>query len=248
MIKRITNKGIKGVLLIFFLSITYYMTITTTYTRALGDYVIEFLGLKSWSGNNYMGTHLTAIYFGILTLILMALVFRFVADEWKIKKRWVFLLIFLFVYIFSYITDAAVIKIKKNSDGLKTISYNYEKSKIEYQSRDMNYTKFNAEIEMTNYGNERKQFYIKINDLHNKEDGLNGIDVLTKDGNKAVFELEGNETMIFSINLNDYKISGGRASKNGGGSVTIKDLVLTDENNNKIRLDKNNFFGTELNE
>jgi len=33
---------------------------TTTYTRALGDYVLEFIGLKSWSGK-LAGTHLTVL-------------------------------------------------------------------------------------------------------------------------------------------------------------------------------------------
>ena len=119
---------------------------------------------------------------------------------------------------------------------------------MKYQSKYMEYTKFNAEIELVNYGNESKQFYMKINDLNNKEDGLNGIDVFTKDGNKAFFELEGNETRVFRINLDEYKMSGGRVSQNGGGSGPIKDIILTDENNNKVRLDKNNFFGIELTE
>lgn len=244
----ITNNRIKGILLIFFLSISFYMMIATTYIRALGDYILEFLGLKSWSGNNYMGMHWTVIYFGILTIILLAVVFRFVAEEWKIKKRWVFLLVIVFINLFSFITDAAVRNIKKNSDGLRTIGFNSENSKMEYQSKDMKYVKFNAEMELVNYGNESKQFYMKINDLDHKEDGLNGIDIFTKDGNNAVFELEGNETMVFRINLDDYKILGGRVVQNGGGSESIRDIILTDENNNKIRLDKNNFFGIELNE
>lgn len=246
--KAISNNGIKGVLLTFCLSISLFMMIDTTYIRALGDYVLEFLGIKSWSGNNYMGMHLTAIYFWIFTSILLALVFRFVAEEWKIKKRWVFLLVIVFLNLFSFITDAAVINIKKNSDGLRSIGLNLENSKMEYQSKDMKYTTFNGEIELTNYGNQSKKFYMKINDLHNKEDGLNGVEVFKKDGNKAVFELEGNETMIFRINLEDYKILGGRVLQNGGGSESIRDIILTDENNNKIRLGKNNFFGIELTE
>lgn len=157
-------------------------------------------------------------------------------------------MIIVFINLFSFITDAAVRNIKKNSDGLRTIGLNLENSKMEYKSKDMKYVKFNAEIELVNYGNESKQFYMKINDLAYKEDGLDGIDVFTKDGNKAVFELEGNETMVFRINLDDYKILGGRVVHNGGGSGPIKDIVLTDENNNKVRLDKNNFFGIEFNE
>lgn len=36
----ITNNGIKGVLLTFFLAISLFMMKTTTYIRALGDYVL----------------------------------------------------------------------------------------------------------------------------------------------------------------------------------------------------------------
>jgi len=31
---------------------------TTMYTRALEDYVLEFIGLKSWSGDEIRGVHL----------------------------------------------------------------------------------------------------------------------------------------------------------------------------------------------
>lgn len=243
----ITSNKIKGIIGIFFLSISFYMMKTTTYTRALGDYVLEFIGLKSWSGK-FTGMHLTVIYFGLLTIILLYVVLKFAVEKWRIRKRWFLLLVIVFINLFSFITDATVRNIKKNSNGLRTIGFNSENSKMEYQSKDMEYTKFNAEIELVNYGNESKEFYITINDFGYREDRPNGIDVCTKDGEKAVFELEGNENEVFRINLDEYKILGVRASRNGGGSGYIKDIILTDENNNKVRLDKNNFFGIELNE
>jgi hypothetical protein len=241
------SKKIKGIIAILFLSISFYMMKTTMYTRALGDYVLEFIGLKSWSGD-FRGMHLTVIYFGILTIILLYVVLNFAVGKCGIRKRWVLLLVIIFINIFSFITDATARNIKKNSNGLQTIGFNSENSKMEYQSKDMKYTKFNAEIELANYGNESEKFSMTIDGLNYKEDGINGIDIFTQDGKKAVFELDGNETEIFRINLDEYKISGGRVSKNGGGKGTIKDIILIDENNNKIRLDKNNFFGIELNE
>lgn len=71
----LANK-VKGVLSVFFMSLFFYMMITTKYTRALGDYILEYAGLKSWTGNN-SGTHLTVIYFGILFIISLIFVKRY---------------------------------------------------------------------------------------------------------------------------------------------------------------------------
>ena len=243
----ITSNKIKGIIAIFFLSISFYMMKTTTYTRALGDYVLEFIGLKSWSGE-FRGMHLTVIYFGILTIVLLYVVLNFAVGKCGIRKRWVLLLVIVFINMFSFITNGVAKNIKRNSDGLGTIGLNSENSKMEYKSKDMQYTKFNAEIELVNYGDESKEFSMTIDDLYYKEDGIKDIDIFTKDGKKTVFKLEGNETEIFRINLDEYKILGGRVSQNGGGNGVIEDIILTDENNNKIKLDKNNFFGVELSE
>lgn len=243
----ITSNKIKGIIAIFLLSISFYMMKTTTYTRALGDYVLEFIGLKSWSGE-FTGMHLTVIYFGILTIILLYVVLSFSVEKCGIRKIWVLFLVIIFINIFSFITDNISRNIKKNSYGLRTIGFNSENSKMEYQSKDMKYTKFNAEIELVNYGNDSKEFSMTIDGVNYREDGVKGIDVFTKDGKKAVFELEGNETESFRIDLDQYELSGGRVYQNGGGNGTIKDIILTDEDNNKIRLDKNNFFGIEINE
>lgn len=240
-----TSKKIKGIIAILVLSISFYMMKTTMYTRALGDYVLEFIGLKSWSGE-LSGMHLTVIYFGILTIILLYVVLNYTVEKCGIRKRWVLLLVIIFISMFSFITNATAKNIKKNSNGLRTIGFNSENSKMEYQSKDMKYTKFNAEIELVNYGDESKEFSMTIDDLDYRKDRFKDIDIFTKDGEKAVFKLEGNETEIFRINLDEYKILGGRVSQNGGGKGIIKDIILTDENNNKIRLDKNNFFGIEL--
>jgi len=108
---------------------------------------------------------LTVIYFGVLTLILLYVVLKLAIEKLEIRKRWALLLVIVFINLFSFITDAKVRNIKKNSNGLRTIGFISENSKMEYQSKDMKYTKFNAEIELINYGNESKKFYITINDL-----------------------------------------------------------------------------------
>ncbi len=53
---------IKAENLIFLMSITFYMILTTSYTNALGNYILEFIGLRPWTGD-YSGEHLTIILF-----------------------------------------------------------------------------------------------------------------------------------------------------------------------------------------
>ena len=65
--------------------------------------------------------HLTVIYFGVLTIILLSVVLKFAVEKWGIRKRWVLLLVIIFINLFSFITDATVRNIKRNSDGLRTI-------------------------------------------------------------------------------------------------------------------------------
>ena len=119
------SKKIKGIIAILFLSISFYMMTTTMYTRALGDYVLEFIGLKSWSGE-LSGMHLTVIYFGILTIILLYVVLKYTVEKCGIRKRWVLLLVIVFINMFSFITNATAKNIKKNSNGLRTIGFNSE--------------------------------------------------------------------------------------------------------------------------
>ncbi len=241
------SKKVKGIIAILFLAMSFFMMKETEYTHALGDYLLEYIGVRPWTGE-FRGTHLTFIYFGILTIVLLVIVLDFSVEKCGIRKRWVLLLVIVFINMFSFTTNAIAKNIKKNSNGLLTIGFNSKNSKMEYKSKDMKYTEFNAEIEMVNYGNESKEFYLTIDNPAHREEDVKSINVFTKDGNKAVFELEGNETKTFKINLNEYEISGGRLAKNGGGKGTIQDIILTDENDNKIRLDENNFFGVKLSE
>ncbi len=57
---------IKGAFLVFISSLLLFMMCDTKYMKALGDYVLEYIGIQSWS-NGEMGTHLTVVYFCIIS-------------------------------------------------------------------------------------------------------------------------------------------------------------------------------------
>jgi len=240
------NNKVKGGLSILLMSVTFYMMITTKYTHALGDYVLEFIGLKSWTGN-YSGMHLTVIYFGILFVIGLFLVEKCVIDGLNIRRRSVFFIFIALMIVFSSITGMTARNIKKNSPGVLAIGYNSEDSSMNYRSEDNNFIEFTAEFELTNYSNEKKTFYLSIDSPSYREDGIEEISFYTFDGTKAIFQLEGNETKSFFLSSNSYDIVGGRELQNGSGSGIIAEIILTNDEGEKVRLDSNNFFGIELN-
>lgn len=236
---------VKGILSILFMSVTCYMMITTRYTHALGDYVLEFIGLKSWTGD-YSGTHLTVFYFGILFIIGLFLVDKYTKRGLNIKGRTVFIIFVALMFTFASITGMAARTIKTYSPGLLTIGYNSNGSSLNYNSDDKKFVKFKAEFELTNYSKEKQTFHIMIDNPFHREDNIEGINFYTSDGKLAIFELDSKETKSFSLSLNDYNIIGGQESQNGSGSGVLQEIVLTNDKGNRVRLDGNNFFGLEL--
>src|SRR5699024_10451251 len=106
------NDRMKAWLSIFFMTLCYHLMRTTTYSRALGDYILEFMGLNSWTGD-YSGTHLTVVYFGILFLIMIVLVDRYAIKRLDYSKIRVFITFIILLKLFSLITALSVESIKK---------------------------------------------------------------------------------------------------------------------------------------
>jgi len=219
--------------------------ITTKYTHALGDYIVEFVGLNSWTGD-YSGFHLTMIYFGIPFIISLLAVERYVIDGLNISRIRVFLIFVVLVTVFYLLTGMIVGNIKKSSPGLLSIAFNAENSNINYSSKDNKLIEFNAEFELTNFSNEKRTFFISIDRPSYRQDGIEAISFYTFNGEKASFQLEGNETKIFSLSLNDYKVVGGRVFQNGSESGTVEEIVLTNEAGEKVILNRDNGFFAEL--
>jgi hypothetical protein len=221
------------------------MMITTKYAHALGDYILEFLGLKSWTGD-YSGTHLTIMYFGILFIIGLFLVKKYAIEGLNLRRRSIFIIFVALMVVFSSITGMTARNIKKNSPGLLTIGYNSMGSRLDYKAEDKKFVEFAAEFELTNYSNEKKTFHLKIDNPFYREDGIDEINFYTFEGKQAIFELDSHETKSYLLSLDKYHIIGGREFQSGSGSGIIQEIVLMDDKGNKVRLDSNNFFGIEL--
>jgi hypothetical protein len=219
--------------------------VTTPYTHALGDYILEFIGLKSWTGD-YSGTHLTIFYFGTLFLIGLFLVRKYAIGALNMRSRNVFIIFVAIMIIFASFTGITARIIKKYSSGLLAIGYNSKDSSLNYRSDAKGFVEFAAEFELTNYSLEKKTFHITIDDFSYREDGTDVINIYTFDGEWATFELDSKETKFFSLSLDNYNVIGGIGNQYRSGDGVISALILRDDTGNKVKLEDKKFFGLEL--
>lgn len=231
---------------LFFLALTFYMMIDTTYHRALGDYVLELFGLKSWTGI-HGGFHLTLLYFGVLFFISLYFYRKYSEEIENISSFKKFITFALLVTSMALISTFTAKFIKSQSEGIKAIAYVSENNTMEYRSIDHEIITFHAYFTLENYSDQRQIFHIRIDSPWSRKDNIPPIDIYNLDGEKAVFILEGNEEKSFQINLEDYIIDGGRKSSKGGFKGVIDELTLYDDHE-KIYLKEGKFFHLKIRE
>jgi len=239
-----TDKN-KGRISILMMAVFFFINLETKYTRALGDYILEFLGIASWSNGN-KGLHLTLIYFGVLFMISFFLVKKNCIEKLKYSRKKIFIIFAVLVTLFSVSTNMIAETIKKTSDGLLSIGYDTEYSEMEYQFRDNEYVEFNADFQLTNYSYEDREFYISIKNSYIGDGEESVFSFYTYDGEKAKFYLEGEESKSFNLSLDQYKVEGGPKGLNGGGAAYGFEILLTDDQGEKVLLGDNNFFGLKI--
>jgi len=239
-----TKKKFK--LSIFFLALTFYMMIDTTYHRALGDYILEFFGLKAWTGI-YGGFHLTIIYFGVLFFICLYFYRKYSEKIENISSLKKFIVFVLIVTSMALMSTSIAKFVKSHSDGLKSIAYVSEDNELEYRSIDNEIVYLNAYFTLENYSDVEQKFHISIDSPWSRKDNIPPIDIYNLKGEKAIFNLEGKEEKTFQINLEDYVIDGGRKNAVGGFKGVIDELTLYNDYE-KIYLKEGKFFHFKIRE
>ncbi len=240
------NVRIKGFLSLIFMTLSFFMMIDTKYSRALGDYVLEFIGLKSWTAGN-TGTHLTVIYFGILFFIGLYLVIVNVLVGWNKRKRTVLLYFVVLLSIYYFCTMSIFVYIKSNSKSLLSIGFeNPHDSYLEYTSKDQNeIDKFSIKIELKNYSSEEKSFNIRLVNTYSEENSTEIFTIYKKDGDIAAFNLLPNEVKEFILTSSNYNLKKEASTYVNVNSFSgiVDRIVLFNQYGDEVYLDHTNFFG-----
>lgn len=96
------------------------MMINTRYSRPLGDYIVEFIGLRSWTGDQ-TGLHLSVIYYDILFIVSMQFVRKLGMSQLNLNLKKIFVYLIGLNILFSFVTGTIVKNVEANSKGLLAI-------------------------------------------------------------------------------------------------------------------------------
>lgn len=235
-------KKIKGFLSIFFMSLAFFMMVDTRYVRPLGDYVVEFIGLSSWTGDQ-TGLHLSVIYFAIIFIGLILLVQKYAIKDLAIQARTVFIYFIGLNLLFTLMISGVVRTIKGNSEGLLAIGIE-QKSDLTYEFNGKRYIQYDLDITLKNYSDIEQTFYLTVDE----RDGMGSAQLKSLDTADELFHLSGNEQRRFfltaehvvfeAVDLPDYDWA--------NGTGRIDRLILSNERGEKVQLEDRDFLGINL--
>lgn len=226
------------------IALIFYMMISTPHSRALGDIILESIGIAAWT-NGYNGIHLTVIYFGILFLVVLMLISRFPKEERRRYRKHNFLVFIFSVTIIFLIHSSIVHNIMKNSEGLYSIAITSTESRYKYNIKNGELEEFSYEFELTNYADEIKEFSL---DVEFGDDNIYEFEIYDKQGELAKFNINGKESRRYIINLDDYmiKVSGADNQHHIGSSGIIDSIILLDSEGNRVKVVKLNGIVIEM--
>ncbi|WDV44724.1 hypothetical protein PV797_14520 [Clostridiaceae bacterium M8S5] len=142
------------------------MMLSTRYFPALGDYVLQAIGIEAWTN----GKHIAILYFLIPMMIGLIGINKYCYKQLKIKYKEIVILICISIFIFNIALNGYAKWSKQNAEGLLSIEFIGEQSMHDFDTNNKEIVKFDGEVKLKNHSNKKQQFHLGIktscNDLY----------------------------------------------------------------------------------
>jgi len=234
---------IKYKILILVISVTLLMMVSIEPIGAPGDYLLESIGLKSWS-SEHSGFHLAIIYFGVPFILGLNLLGHY-RKKLRISGWKTFLYSIIIISCLKYSIIEIAEYSKGKSEGLLTIGFDSNESTYRIE-KNQQYTKFNIQVKMTNYSSEKRIFKIAIDSRFRREENQDALHFVDSNGEDAIFVLEGKETRFIDISSENYSIVNEELDESVNSmhsSGDVQELILESLEGDKVKITSEGFFG-----
>lgn len=225
---------------------SFILMFNTKYLRAPGDYLLEFMGFKSWTGG-LSGTHLTVIYFGIIFFICLFLIEKYLINQSKLKWRRVISILVLSIALYVSTVGTIVQIVMRNSDTLTSIEYISDSGRLNFSKDDGEYTRFNTVFELSNKSRDSRVFFVDLHSSWRRQDGQSSIKILDKNGNRAVFELKGDESKLFDLDESEFILKDDEDFGSYSTSGILDEIILTDPSGYSVLLEYDRSYSLRIN-
>lgn len=223
------------------IAIILFMGIETKHLNALGDYLLESIGLNAYS-NGDKGVHYTAVIVVVLVIMIGAYMKKI---EFRYQFRVIFVIIIGCMVLFTYTTDSIAELVKGNTDGINAIGINSDASWAEYSTNRDGLDRFTAAVELINYSHNTIDFQIEI--VNSFDDTAETIKILNSSGEEATFRLTDKEIKMFEITDSQYIIEGVYGKDGTSYSAFGINVIVRDATGNELLLSDDKFRGLKVN-
>lgn len=210
---------------IFLGAFFFYAMVDTAHSRAIGDLIFEAIGIPAWT-DGYQGLHISIFVFLVFIFVTYFIRDKFVQDELIIRGKQQFWLFVVFVTIMYFAHSNIVQYQLGKSDNLESIVLQ-EECIYSYSYNDGKLTEFNMEFELTNYSSDKREFEVVL-----EVSAFDHMNLQFDSDAKMIYELKGNETRLFQIDLKNEAISVETKidSAQFGGNGRSDYVILKDNN------------------
>ena len=226
-------------------ALSYVMISPNTVIGTPGDYVLSTIGISPYSGgynaryNLHVGRHNTPYVFGFTLLTALLYLAYEVMKKNRIGRFEAVTAFVLSVVVLNVGIVASSSYVIGNSEGLNTIRHNPGASRFEYQIAKGDMESFDVMLNLKNFSDESKKFYVSFKNAYQNNLGSREIAVLDKNGEPAVFELSAESNELLHISSEDFQLEGWNYLDQHHKAICIQELHLTNETGEKLILTSN---------
>ena len=226
-------------------AMSYVMINPNTVIGTPGDYVLSAMGISPWSGgynaryNLHIGRHITPYVFGFILVVSLVYLGYEVMKKNRIGRFEAVAAFVLSIIVFNVGVIASATYVIGNSEGLSAIRHDPSASRLEYQMAEGDMESFKVMLELKNFSNEKKKFYVSFKNAYKNNLGNKEIAVLNKDGQPAVFELAPDSNEQLYISSEEFLLEGWKYLDEHYKAICIQELHLTNETGEKLILSSN---------
>ena len=236
---------ILGIGSVFLASVALFLLISTPYYPALGDLLLEKVGLRAWSHGD-TGFHLTLIYCMVLVCIGFMGMAEYLYNEYpKIRNKGKWLVLGAMIILVTGSNKYAEFS-KSMQPGLKAIQFLYDESNFEYEYEGEKILNARGLLEFKNYSNTSRSFYVKYipdDELSSQFSKKEFIGFESGKESSKLIQVAPKSTSKIKVDFNQNMIlSNGDKVSSGSGSQSIQTIIIYNDQE-QVKFTGDTFMG-----
>ncbi len=226
-------------------AVALFLLISTPYYPALGDLLLEKVGLRAWSHRD-TGFHLTLLYCMVIICIGFMGMSEYLYKEYpKTYNKGIWIVLGVTALLVTggnkYVEFS-----KSMQPGLKAIQFLYDKSKFEYEYEGEKVLKASGILEFKNYSKTSRSFYVKYipdDEFSSQFSEKELIGYERRKESPKLIRVAPRSTSKIQVDFNKNKVlSNADKESRGCGTQSIQTVIIYNDQE-QVKFTGDNFIG-----